>query len=94
MSVTGKSISLNARRAAGKRALQVVITSGIGGENIAENIEGRERYPIYVRYALDFRDDIQKLERVVIATPSNAQVPLSLHVLVHGAPLSTNPAKA
>ena len=52
------------------------ITSGIGGENIAENIEGRERYPISVRYALDFRDDIQKLERVVIATPSNAQVPL------------------
>jgi copper/silver efflux system protein len=56
--------------------VQRAITSGIGGENIAENIEGRERYPISVRYALDFRDDIQKLERVVIATPSNAQVPL------------------
>jgi Cu(I)/Ag(I) efflux system membrane protein CusA/SilA len=56
--------------------VQRAITSGIGGETIAENIEGRERYPISVRYALDFRDDIQKLERVVIATPSNAQVPL------------------
>jgi Cu(I)/Ag(I) efflux system membrane protein CusA/SilA len=56
--------------------VQRAITSGIGGENIAENIEGRERYPISVRYALDFRDDIQKLERVAIATPSNAQVPL------------------
>jgi len=56
--------------------VQRAITSGIGGENIAENIEGRERYPISVRYALDFRDDIQKLERVVIATPSNVQVPL------------------
>ena len=56
--------------------VQRAITSGIGGENIAENIEGRERYPISVRYALDFRDDIQKLQRVVIATPSNAQVPL------------------
>ena len=56
--------------------VQRTITSGIGGENIAENIEGRERYPISVRYALDFRDDIQKLERVVIATPTNAQVPL------------------
>ena len=56
--------------------VQRTITSGIGGENIAENIEGRERYPISVRYAVDFRDDIQKLERVVIATPSNAQVPL------------------
>ena len=48
-----------------------------GGKNIAENIEGRERgILISVRYAVDFRDDIQKLERVVIATPSNAQVPL------------------
>jgi copper/silver efflux system protein len=56
--------------------VQRAITSGIGGENIAENIEGRERYPISVRYALDFRDDIQKLERVVIVTPSSAQVPL------------------
>ena len=56
--------------------VQRAITSGIGGENIAENIEGRERYPISVRYALDFRNDIQKLERVVIATPSNAPVPL------------------
>ncbi|MGH6840887.1 MAG: efflux RND transporter permease subunit, partial [Methylocella sp.] len=45
--------------------VQRAITSGIGGENIAENIEGRERYPISIRYALDFRDDIQKLERVV-----------------------------
>jgi copper/silver efflux system protein len=56
--------------------VQRAITSGIGGENIAENIEGRERYPVSIRYAADFRDDIQKLERVVIATPSNAQVPL------------------
>ncbi|MGH6839698.1 MAG: efflux RND transporter permease subunit [Methylocella sp.] len=56
--------------------VQRAITSGIGGETIAENIEGRERYPISIRYAADFRDDIQKLERVVIATPSNAQVPL------------------
>ena len=56
--------------------VQRAVTSGIGGENIAVNIEGRERYPISIRYAADFRDDIQKLERVVIATPSNAQVPL------------------
>src|SRR5437660_2104858 len=46
--------------------VQRAITSGIGGENIAENIEGRERYPISVRYAVDSRDDIPKLERVVI----------------------------
>ncbi|MGC1860960.1 MAG: CusA/CzcA family heavy metal efflux RND transporter [Methylocystis sp.] len=56
--------------------VQRVITSGIGGENIAENIEGRERYPISIRYAPDFRDDIQKLERVVIATPSGGEASL------------------
>jgi Cu(I)/Ag(I) efflux system membrane protein CusA/SilA len=56
--------------------VQRAITSGIGGDNIAENIEGRERYPISIRYAPDFRDDLDKLRRVLIATPSNGQVPL------------------
>ncbi len=56
--------------------VQRAITSGIGGDNVAENVEGRERYPISVRYAPDFRDDVDKLRRVLIATPMNAQVPL------------------
>jgi copper/silver efflux system protein len=56
--------------------VQRAITSGIGGVNIAENIEGRERYPISIRYAADFRDDLDKLRGVLIATPQNAQVPL------------------
>ena len=41
--------------------VQRAITSGIGGEDIAENVEGRARYPIAVRYAADFRDDVGKL---------------------------------
>jgi copper/silver efflux system protein len=53
------------------------VTSGIGGENIAENIEGRERYPVNVRYSRDFRDDIEQLKRVSIATPSGAQIPIA-----------------
>ena len=57
--------------------VQRAIESGIGGENIAENVEGRERYPINVRYNRDFRDDIPELNRVVIATPSGAQIPIS-----------------
>ena len=57
--------------------VQRAVTSGIGGENIAENIEGRERYPINVRYSRDFRDDIGQMQRVVIATPTGAQVPIS-----------------
>jgi len=56
--------------------VQRAITSGIGGDNIAENVEGRERYPISVRYAPDFRDNLDKLRQVLIATPANAQVPL------------------
>jgi Cu(I)/Ag(I) efflux system membrane protein CusA/SilA len=57
--------------------VQRAVTSGIGGENVAENIEGRERYPINVRYSRDFRDDIEQLKRVVIATPTGAQIPIS-----------------
>jgi Cu(I)/Ag(I) efflux system membrane protein CusA/SilA len=57
--------------------VQRAVTSGIGGENIAENVEGRERYPINVRYSRDFRDDIEQLKRVVIATPTGAQIPIS-----------------
>ncbi len=57
--------------------VQRVITSGIGGQNIAENLEGRERYPINVRYERDFRDSLEDLGRVLVATPSGAQIPLS-----------------
>jgi copper/silver efflux system protein len=57
--------------------VQRAVESGIGGEDIAENIEGRERFPINVRYNRDFRDDIPDLERVLIATPAGAQIPLS-----------------
>lgn len=56
--------------------VQQAVSSGIGGMNIAENIEGRERYPMNVRYERDFRDNIEDLRRVLIATPSGAQIPL------------------
>jgi len=57
--------------------VQLAVESGIGGMNVAENIEGRRRYPINVRYQRDFRDNIQELSRVLIATPSGAQIPIS-----------------
>ncbi|MEO7166423.1 MAG: CusA/CzcA family heavy metal efflux RND transporter [Chthoniobacterales bacterium] len=53
-----------------------VIESAIGGKNIETTVEGRERYPINVRYARDFRSDLPALKRVLVATPSGAQVPL------------------
>ncbi|MGH9510051.1 MAG: efflux RND transporter permease subunit, partial [Terriglobales bacterium] len=54
-----------------------VLMSGVGGENISVTVEGRERYPVNVRYARELRDDPAKLERVLVATPSGAQVPLA-----------------
>lgn len=56
--------------------VQQAVSSGIGGMNVAENVEGRERYPINVRYQRDFRDDVDALRRVLIATPSGAQIPI------------------
>ncbi len=56
--------------------VQSAVSSGIGGDNIAENVEGRERYPINVRYAQDFRNSIDRMRGVLLATPSGAQVPL------------------
>jgi Cu(I)/Ag(I) efflux system membrane protein CusA/SilA len=56
--------------------VQQAVSSGIGGETVAENIEGRERYPISVRYSRDFRDSTEELRRVLLATPSGAQIPI------------------
>jgi copper/silver efflux system protein len=55
-----------------------VIESSIGGKNISQTVEGQERYQINVRYQREFRNDIEELERVLVATPTGAQVPLSL----------------
>ncbi len=55
---------------------QMIIQSAIGGENVSTTIEGRERYPINVRYARELRDDLPKLRQVLVPTPSGAQIPL------------------
>ncbi len=56
--------------------VQQAVSSGIGGETVTENIEGRERYPVNVRYNRDFRDNVEELRRVLIATPAGAQIPI------------------
>lgn len=56
--------------------VQQAVSSGMGGMNIAQNVEGRERYPINVRYQRDFRDNVEELRRVLIATPTGAQIPI------------------
>ncbi len=54
-----------------------VLTSAIGGDSVSTTVEGRERYPVNVRYLRDYRSDISSLQRVLIATPSGAQIPLA-----------------
>jgi Cu(I)/Ag(I) efflux system membrane protein CusA/SilA len=56
--------------------VQEVIQSAVGGENVTRTIEGRERYPVNVRYERDFRADLPSLERVLVKTPAGPQVPL------------------
>ncbi|MFA4874033.1 MAG: efflux RND transporter permease subunit, partial [bacterium] len=53
------------------------IMTAIGGENISTTIEGRERYPVNVRYSRELRSDMNSLSRVLVATPSGAQVPIA-----------------
>jgi len=57
--------------------VQNTIQTAIGGENVTRTVEGRERYPVNVRYEQDFRKDLPAIGRVVINTPTGAQVPLS-----------------
>jgi Cu(I)/Ag(I) efflux system membrane protein CusA/SilA len=69
------------RPAASRYGLRVadlndVVMTAIGGMRVTETVEGRQRYPISVRYARDFREDPKALERVLVATPSGTQVPL------------------
>ncbi|HGL8944571.1 TPA: efflux RND transporter permease subunit [Legionella pneumophila] len=54
-----------------------IIESAVGGENIATTIEGRERYPVNVRYLRELRDDPDKLNRILVKTPSGAEVPVA-----------------
>jgi Cu(I)/Ag(I) efflux system membrane protein CusA/SilA len=53
-----------------------VIESAIGGQNITRTIEGRERYPVNVRYGSGFRDSLPDLQRVLVKSAAGAQVPL------------------
>lgn len=57
--------------------VQMVIMSAIGGENISTSVQGRERYPINVRYPRDFRNDSDRLKRVLVPTPMGQHIPLA-----------------
>jgi copper/silver efflux system protein len=54
-----------------------VLMSAVGGEPVTTTIEGRERYSVNVRYLRDYRSDMDALQRVLVNTPSGAQIPLA-----------------
>jgi Cu(I)/Ag(I) efflux system membrane protein CusA/SilA len=54
-----------------------IIESGIGGESFTTTIEGRERYPVNLRYLREQRDDLDKLGRLTVSAPNGALVPLA-----------------
>jgi Cu(I)/Ag(I) efflux system membrane protein CusA/SilA len=56
---------------------EMIIMSAVGGANVTTAIQGPERYGVNVRYARDYRDDLEKLQRVLVPTASGAQIPLS-----------------
>ena len=58
--------------------IQDVIKSAVGGMTITRTVEGLERYPVNLRYPRELRDDPERLRRILIPTPTGAQIPLSL----------------
>jgi Cu(I)/Ag(I) efflux system membrane protein CusA/SilA len=56
---------------------QEYISSAVGGMALTSTVEGRERYPIRVRYAREFRDNPEDLKKLLISTPVGVQIPLS-----------------
>jgi Cu(I)/Ag(I) efflux system membrane protein CusA/SilA len=56
---------------------QAIVTSAIGGDTVTTTVEGRERYPVNVRYGREFRENVDALRRVLVPTPSGAQVPMA-----------------
>ena len=57
--------------------IQDVILSAVGGMNITTTVEGLERYPVNLRYSREFRDNMTKLQRILIATPRGEQIPIT-----------------
>ncbi len=57
--------------------VQHLIMTAVGGMNITTTVEGRERYPVRIRYMRELRDSLAALERIFVPTPSGAQIPLS-----------------
>jgi Cu(I)/Ag(I) efflux system membrane protein CusA/SilA len=70
--------------------VNAIVMSAVGGMQVSTTVEGRERYPISVRYAREFRDDPDSLKRVLVHPPIGGPIPLEQIVdikLATGAPM-------
>ncbi|TNF37467.1 MAG: efflux RND transporter permease subunit [Deltaproteobacteria bacterium] len=82
-SVGGKYLDVRIDRGAIARyglsveSVQDVVMSAMGGMNVTYTVEGRERYPVNVRYPHELRDNLPALRQTLVTTPSGAQVPLA-----------------
>ena len=56
--------------------VEMAIESAVGGANVTTTVEGRERYPVNVRYQRDYRGDLESVRRTLISTPGGAQIPM------------------
>ena len=97
--IGGYFIDFKPRRAAAARhGLNVedvaeIVETAIGGMNIDTTVEGRERYKINVRYAQDYRKDLDTLKEVLVATPTGIHVPMAALAdikVASGAPMIKN----
>ncbi|MFO7964952.1 MAG: efflux RND transporter permease subunit [Desulfobacterales bacterium] len=57
--------------------IQDIIMTALGGMNITQKVEGLKRYPINLRYGSEFRDTPEKLQRILVPTPSGAHIPIT-----------------
>ena len=71
-------------------AVQHIIMTAIGGMNLTTTVEGRERFPVRIRYKRELRDNVEGLKRVLVPTPKGIQIPLGQLVRIERRP---GPAK-
>ncbi len=63
--------------------LQSTLSSAIGGMQLTTTVEGRERFPVRLRYAREYRDNPEDLKKILIPTPTGTQIPLGDLVTIH-----------
>ncbi len=56
---------------------QSIVMSAIGGDNVTTTVEGRERYPVNIRYMRDYRSTLDQLERTLVPVMNGAQIPIA-----------------